>query len=1057
MGLGLAPQDAPQFTGAAKLAGTLESSSQILTGYRLGVIRSDAFPAYMVFARQDQVDGTPPTSETGVMNIWGRLASTTSDQWAGRTLGGVVVSNMPHGGGKTYLDARDSNGGVTSKLWLDGGDGSATFSGAGGLRVSGAGGLTVDGDVQLNGMLYANRHDACIAFSSKDGSQPILQMNYSSAGNFGIWDGTNNQWVLRKDTSNNWYIPAGNLNVSGPGNFSSDGIGVQLQPVTKDKSYYIRGKKSDGSLHWYLGQSSDNTNTVTLGNTIAGTWLTLLADGNGSSNVKTMTYNNALEVNGGMRVSHPNGALVADATNAALVVGGSSTDGSQGLTVNSFAPSVAFVDRSGSSAAFRWRGDANYLRLDVDNQDNGATWNNNYAHFSQQGHLALAGGGGSNSRLLTLGAGTAGNQMMAGTSQIGGMIYANVGSDATTRAIGWGAEMTVGDGVTEQTLGDWVEFWGNSQTVNDKATVTLMSSFRSYDKTKTNVAQAIAFDGRQMIRAGVKRWNLYMQGSAPNFIRGQTILGGTDVTLPDSAYNLEVRGGQRITGDLVVEGMIYSNKNNGGITFTSVDGTGPVYNINYSSAGNFGFWDKTNAVWLLRNDANNNWVMPAGLTAAKDGSFGRNLSVASELDVGYRVNVMRSNGYVPYQNFVRGDLPSDVNPTAETAVGQIFFKTASATSDDYAGRNLGLLQVNMTKSGGGKLFLDARNQAGSVTSRIILDGDSKLMSINGDVLSDGKITTKDNFDSSRISYVASSGGRYFDSKTGNQLSIGDDGVFDFTHVSKGKVFTVDSAKGTANLAGSLTTSTNITVTGSGASNLSIGSGASDVYMNNSKSGKYLQLKDTGELMYSSQEVYHAGNKPTAADVGALPLGGGTVTGPVVSTDANGFRIKAGNVASFMRNDGSNTYFLLTNSGDQNGTWNSLRPICWNNTSGAVTMGHDVTVGGTLTGNGNASFNDVYIRSDRRNKRKITKIEGALDKLEKIDGVLYELQGIDGYSQSAGLVAQQVQEVQPELVTSDIDHVSQEERLRLNYNGVIGMLVEAVKELRAEVKELKEAM
>ncbi|KPR17981.1 phage tail protein [Enterobacter hormaechei] len=98
-----------------------------------------------------------------------------------------------------------------------------------------------------------------------------------------------------------------------------------------------------------------------------------------------------------------------------------------------------------------------------------------------------------------------------------------------------------------------------------------------------------------------------------------------------------------------------------------------------------------------------------------------------------------------------------------------------------------------------------------------------------------------------------------------------------------------------------------------------------------------------------------------------------------------------------------------------------------------------------------------MRSDRRNKRNIKKIDSALDKLEKIDGVLYEIQNMDGYEQSAGLVAQQVQDVQPELVTSDIDHASQEERLRLNYNGVIGMLVEAVKELRAEVKELKEAM
>ncbi|ENW9329217.1 tail fiber protein, partial [Escherichia coli] len=113
--------------------------------------------------------------------------------------------------------------------------------------------------------------------------------------------------------------------------------------------------------------------------------------------------------------------------------------------------------------------------------------------------------------------------------------------------------------------------------------------------------------------------------------------------------------------------------------------------------------------------------------------------------------------------------------------------------------------------------------------------------------------------------------------------------------------------------------------------------------------------------------------------------------------------------------------------------------------------------GTWVCGGNGSFNDVYIRSDRRSKRNIRKIERALDKLDQIEGVLYEIQVCDRYEQSGGLIAQDVQNVQPELVTVDHNDQSGEPRLRLNYNGVIGMLVEAVKELREEVRELKAKM
>lgn len=202
-------------------------------------------------------------------------------------------------------------------------------------------------------------------------------------------------------------------------------------------------------------------------------------------------------------------------------------------------------------------------------------------------------------------------------------------------------------------------------------------------------------------------------------------------------------------------------------------------------------------------------------------------------------------------------------------------------------------------------------------------------------------------------------------------------------------------------------------------------------------------------------IYSTHNKPNAGDVGALPSGGGTIGGDLtvngkLVTKYPDFRIAYGNYGFMLRNDGANTYFLLTDAGQAaTGSWNGLRPLYFNNANGQVTFGHNVT------GSGNGSFNDVQIRSDRRNKRNLVKLDKALDRLELLTGYLYEIQHPDdGWQTSVGLIAQDALEALPELVSEDDDAISGEKRLRLNYNGVIALLVEGMKALRQEVNEIK---
>ncbi|ENC1286416.1 prophage tail fiber N-terminal domain-containing protein [Shigella boydii] len=114
------------------------------------------------------------------------------------------------------------------------------------------------------------------------------------------------------------------------------------------------------------------------------------------------------------------------------------------------------------------------------------------------------------------------------------------------------------------------------------------------------------------------------------------------------------------------------------------------------------------------------------------------------------------------------------------------------------------------------------------------------------------------------------------------------------------------------------------------------------------------------------------------------------------------------------------------------------------------------INGNLTVTGNGSFNDIQIRSDKRNKRNLVKLDNALDRLEALTGYLYEIQySADGWQTSVGLIAQDAQKALPELVTEDADVISGEKRLRLNYNGIIALLVEGFKTLRHEIKELRE--
>lgn len=141
-------------------------------------------------------------------------------------------------------------------------------------------------------------------------------------------------------------------------------------------------------------------------------------------------------------------------------------------------------------------------------------------------------------------------------------------------------------------------------------------------------------------------------------------------------------------------------------------------------------------------------------------------------------------------------------------------------------------------------------------------------------------------------------------------------------------------------------------------------------------------------------------------------------------------------ASNELNIGNTIFGDMTNSAED-GTGTARIGINEPTPGAELHVSGDIHFTGTLT--------DV---SDRRKKRNIRKLTDALDKLRMIDGVSFVDKGKPNAARTLGLIAQDVQTVYPEAVKQLDD-----DTLALNYQGMIGPLVEAVKELDAENKSL----
>ena len=105
---------------------------------------------------------------------------------------------------------------------------------------------------------------------------------------------------------------------------------------------------------------------------------------------------------------------------------------------------------------------------------------------------------------------------------------------------------------------------------------------------------------------------------------------------------------------------------------------------------------------------------------------------------------------------------------------------------------------------------------------------------------------------------------------------------------------------------------------------------------------------------------------------------------------------------------------------------------------------------TVNSTGDGVFKgNVTAYSDIRLKTNIETITNALDTVSKMRGVTYER--IDNGIKGVGVIAQEMKEVLPEVV---MEAASEDEFMSVSYGNIVGVLIEAIKELKAEIEVLK---
>ncbi len=452
------------------------------------------------------------------------------------------------------------------------------------------------------------------------------------------------------------------------------------------------------------------------------------------------------------------------------------------------------------------------------------------------------------------------------------------------------------------------------------------------------------------------------------------------------------------------------------------------------------------------NDTRNSYGISIGYSNFVNGTGAAALGYDNSVSGAYAVALGRSNSASGHYSTAMG-YDTTVSDYASTVIGQYNSSGSSATSaSSFSTSNPAFVIGNGTSSGSlsdafkvmfngdayisSSLYLGGTavtstaaeiNYVDGVTSNVQTQLDSKQATITGaattiatDDLTVSRALTSNGSGKVEVSAVTSTELGYLDGVSSNiqtQLNA----------ISSSADINGGAIDGAAIGANSPSTAVFTTVNSTGTTTLASGGGV-------------VNIASTGEMttVKGTLNVDEAVTLDTNLDVsGALSIGGTTVTSTAaelnyvdgvtsnVQTQLDSKLSSSGNITT-----GGN--IIIPDSGNIGSTSDTDAITIAN--SGNVTFGQDVTVNG-----------DVVISSDERLKSNIVSLGSTLSKLLLIDGKSYEMKG----KQKIGVLAQEIQEVFPELVSEDDN-----EMLAVNYQGLLPVLINALKEQDEKINRLE---